>query len=81
MDILQSDRFNRAFSSNGAQEYDLWFELELCFYASMSSSSSSAAMTAPQGLRTAKELLQRTARMFYGNRHAILMDQLVRKEA
>jgi len=43
--------------------------------ATSSSSSSSA-----DGLDTAKRLCQKIVRTFYGNRAAILVDQLVQKE-
>ncbi|KAK4056875.1 hypothetical protein OIO90_002125 [Microbotryomycetes sp. JL221] len=42
---------------------------------------SSADRTGPLALKTAKELLQRVTRMFYGVKQTILIDQLVRKEA
>ena len=42
--------------------------------------SSNLASTS-QGLETAKQLVQRVIRMFYDVRQAIIIDQLVRKEA
>lgn len=45
----------------------------------MSSNSTQTAIAA--GLETAKSLVQRVSRAFYGPRQSIVLDQLIRKEA
>jgi len=40
----------------------------------------SASSSSSDGLDTAKVLVQKIARTFYGNRAAILVDQLVQRE-
>lgn len=44
-------------------------------------SATLTATTTAQGLETAKQLVQRVCRMFYDVKQAIVIDQLVRKEA